>query len=205
MVANKFLNSLESAFNRLGVTVDTNKQFRKVCHFGSDDVLLQKNLFAFLEDLVHSLRKLRLHKAWTIEKELKENQRLTKEWMIENLETAIKLNADLSGEVKQSIMKNLENKEVQEDLFKILSHKERQFSEEILREKENILSQNPSVNEEELKASIEEKLEGNEITVNDVIKALEDKSEVYTDSLKNMQFATKTDEKAAIQTLKQNK
>lgn len=165
------MNKLKSALQRLRVTVDKNKEDRKKCNYGNDDILLEKNLFAFLEDLINSIKKLKIEILPNIEQGLVQNETLSKELIIEKLKSEINSNSTLSAEAKQKVMRNLENEEAREDIYNIIQYKNEQFNLQIQKERELMLLENPNLDKEKLQNLLEAKLEDNQLRPSDIFEA----------------------------------
>ena len=167
------LDKLTSSLQNLRATVDKNKEERKKCSFGNDDVLLTKNLFAFLEDLINSLKKAKIERLPDIEQELRENERLTKEFIIEKIKGELFLNEKLSKIEKDKIMANLENDKAQNDIFNIVDYKNKQLNELIFNEKELALGKNLALDDKSLQNLIEDKTKDSHfLKANDIFESL---------------------------------
>ena len=169
------MSALTDSLETLKTTTDENKEKRqKVCQFGSDDMLLEKNLLAFLEDLLSGIKKTYANAAIVgeISKELQKNERLSKEFIVEQLTDMIKSNSVLTQAKKMELMNRLGNEKLQKDMTNISNFVLSNSVELAHQTKADFLSKNPNASSEDIKSKVIDNIEKNLLRASDMVEAL---------------------------------
>ena len=168
------MDRLDTAMNGLRKVVSNNKDSRKVCQMNNDDMLLEKNTLAFLEDVIESFRKLileliRLYFEQRNLSEIEKNEKLTKEEFIQKLNDEIEKNEKLTKEEKETLKKQLDNEKIKDDTYEINNKKIKDTKEIVKKEMED--GEKNGLSNEEIATNIKNKINSDSIKPNDVMQS----------------------------------
>lgn len=156
---------------------ENQKERKKIIQIDDRDVMLDKTMWALIEDLLNDLREhFGRSNVLNLHKELKKNEKLSKEFIISSIQQKLAENEDLSQEQKNLTLMRLSQDKLQTNIEQIVNYKANQYQDHIKFEQDRILKQNPTISKEELTERIIDSLKELQMRGAEMVEALDGSS-----------------------------